>query len=59
VAGLTDFDGYVADHGIPREHYQGRVHTLDRPGHRRAGAAVEKVEREPPADGVVIEGDDL
>jgi hypothetical protein len=57
--GLADFDRYVEGHGIPEEdypaafalsiaqHVDGRVPTF------------EKVEREAPADGVVIEGDDL
>lgn len=47
------------EHGIPREHYPAAfalwiAEVTDGPVPR-----FEKVEREPPADGVVIEGDDL
>jgi hypothetical protein len=56
---LADFDRYIEEHGIPEadhpaafalwiaQHMGGRVPRF------------EKVEREQPADGVVIEGDDL
>ena len=56
---MTDFDRYVAEHNIPEEDYPRGVRALDRRDHGRAGARFEKVEREEPADGVVIEGDDL
>jgi hypothetical protein len=55
----ADFDRYVAEHNIPEE---------ERPAAfalwlaERTGGPVrrfERVEREEPADGVVIEGDDL
>jgi hypothetical protein len=55
---LADFDGYVEEHGIPEEYSAAFAIWLA----ERTGGPVprfEKVEREPPADGVVIEGDDL
>jgi hypothetical protein len=56
---LADFDRYVAEHGIPEEYYPAAfalwiVEVTGGPVPR-----FEKVERDPPADGVVIEGDDL
>jgi hypothetical protein len=54
---LTDFGQYVEEHGIAEE---------DRPaafalwiGEVTGVPRIEKVERKPPADGIVIEGDDL
>lgn len=59
MAGLDDFDHYVEEHGHPPRALPGRVRTLDRREDGRPGAAVEKVEREEPADGFVIKGDHL
>jgi hypothetical protein len=56
---LDEFDRYVAEHGIPREHYPAAFALWMA---EQTGGPVprfEKVERELPADGVVIEGDDL
>jgi hypothetical protein len=56
---LTDFDRYVEEHGIPEQDYPAAFALLIA---ERTGGPVprfEKVEREAPADGVVIEGDDL
>jgi hypothetical protein len=46
--------GTASPRGLP-----GGVRSLDRGEDRRAGATVREIEREEPADGVVIEGDDL
>ena len=56
---LGDFDGYVEEHGIPEEDYPAAFALWI--AERTGGPVphVEKVEREPPEDGVVIEGDDL
>ena len=56
---LTDFDRYVDEHGIPAEDYPAGFALWIA---ERTGGPVprsEKVEREEPADGVVIEGDEL
>jgi hypothetical protein len=56
---LADFDRYVEEHGIPKEDWPAAFALWIA---EVSGAPVprfEKVEREPPADGVVIEGDDL
>ena len=55
---LTDFDRYVEEHGIPEE-IPGRVRSLDCRADGWPVPRFEKVEREAPADGIVIEGDDL
>ena len=60
MLGLDDFDRYIAEHDIPPE----RTTRPRSPSGslRRQGGPVprfEKVERELPADGIVIEGDDL
>jgi hypothetical protein len=55
---LADFDRYVDQHGIPEEDYPAAFALWIA---ERTGGPVprfEKVERTPPADGVVIEGDD-
>jgi hypothetical protein len=56
---LADFDRYVEEHGIPREDYPAAfAHWIA----EVTGGPVprfDKVEREAPADGIVIEGDDL
>jgi hypothetical protein len=54
-----DFDRYLAEHAIPKENHPAAfaiwiAKVTDGPVPR-----FEKVEREEPADGVVIEGDDL
>jgi hypothetical protein len=56
---LADFDPCIEEHGIPEE--TGRRHSRSGSPRSRAGLCprFEKVEREEPADGVVIEGDDL
>jgi hypothetical protein len=56
---LADFDRYIAEHGIPEEDYPAAFALWI--AERTSGPAprFEKVEREEPADGVVIEGDDL
>ena len=53
------FVRYVEEHGIPEEDYPAEFALWIA---ERTGGPVprfEKVEREPPANGVVIEGDDL
>jgi hypothetical protein len=55
---LADFDRYVEEHGIPEEDYPAATALWIA---EKTGGPVprfEKVEREKPADGVVIEGDD-
>jgi hypothetical protein len=59
VPGLSDFDRYVRERGIPEEDYPEAfalwiAETTGGPVPR-----FEKVEREPPADGIVVEGDEL
>jgi hypothetical protein len=59
VVSFADFDRYVAEHGISSEHYPAAFTLWIA---EKTGGPVprfEKVEREEPADGVVIEGDDL
>jgi hypothetical protein len=59
VVDLSDFDRYVAEHGIPQNDWPAAF-ALWIP--EVTGGRVprfEKVEREESADGVVIEGDDL
>jgi hypothetical protein len=56
---LAEFDRYVEEHGIPVEEYPAAfarwiAETTGGPVPR-----FERVEREEPPDGVVIEGDDL
>jgi hypothetical protein len=56
---MADFDRYVREHGIPEEHYPAAfalwmAETTGGPVPR-----FEKAEREAPADGKLIEGDDL
>jgi hypothetical protein len=56
---LADFDRYIAEHGIPQRHYPAAFALWIA---EQTGGPVpryEKVEREPTADGVVIEGDAL
>jgi hypothetical protein len=59
VASSADFDFYVAEHGIPKEDWPAAFALWI--AKRRGGPVprFEKFEREEPADGVVIEGDDL
>jgi hypothetical protein len=59
VVSLANFDRYVEEHGIPEEGYPAAFAQWIA---QHIGGPVprfEKVEQEPPADGVVIEGDDL
>jgi hypothetical protein len=56
---LDDFDRYVAEHGIPEEHYAAAFALWLAEITGGPVPRFEKVEREEPADGVVIEGDDL
>jgi hypothetical protein len=58
-SGLEDFDRYATEHNIPKEDWPAAfalwlAETTGGPVPR-----FEKVEREEPADGVVIEGHDL
>jgi hypothetical protein len=59
MVSLADLDGYVTEHGIPEEHYPAAfaLWLAETTGGRVP--RFEKVEREAPADGVVIDGDDL
>jgi hypothetical protein len=56
---LANFDRYIEEHGIPEEHYPAAFAQWI--AERTSGPVprFEKVEREEPADGVVIKGDDL
>jgi hypothetical protein len=58
-SGRDDFDRYVAEHGIPREHYPAAFALWIAEVTGGPVPRFEKIVREPPADGVVIEGDDL
>ena len=57
MTGLEDFDLYVAEHGMRREHYTAAFALWIAETTGGTVPQFEKVEREPPADGVVIEGD--
>jgi hypothetical protein len=59
MPGLNDFDRYVDEHGIPSEHYPAAFALWIAEVTGGPVPKFEKVEREPPADGVAIEGDDL
>jgi hypothetical protein len=56
---LTGFDRYVEEHGIPEEHYPAAFALWISQHMGGRVPRFEKVEREMPADGVVIEGDYL
>jgi hypothetical protein len=56
---VADFDRYVEEHGIPEEDYPAAFALWIAEITGGPVPRFEKVEREPPADGVVIEGDDL
>jgi hypothetical protein len=56
---LADFDRYVAEHGIPEEDYSAAFALWIAEATGGPVPRFEKVEREAPADGVVIEGDDI
>jgi hypothetical protein len=58
VSGLEDFDRYVEEHGIPEEHYPAAFALWIAEVTGGPVPRFEKVEREEPADGVVIEGDE-
>jgi hypothetical protein len=53
---LADFDRYVEEHGIPEDDYPAAFALWIA---EKTGGPVPRFERGPPADGVVIEGDDL
>jgi hypothetical protein len=56
---LADFDRYVEEHGILEEHYPAAFALwIDQHTNGRV-PRFEKVEREPTADGVVSEGEDV
>jgi hypothetical protein len=59
MRGFADFDRYVAEHGIPPEDHPAAFALWYAEVTGEPVPRFEKVEREPPADGVVIEGDDL
>jgi hypothetical protein len=59
MPGLDEFDRYIAEHGYPREHYPTAFALWIAEVSCGPVPSFEKVEREPPVDGVVIEGDDL
>ena len=56
MPGLDDFDRYVAEYGIPKEDYPAAFALWIA---QRIGGRLPRVERRPPADGVVIVGDNL
>ena len=56
---LADFDRYVEEHGIPEEDWPAAFALWIAEVTGGPVPRFEKVEREAPADGVVIEGDDL
>jgi hypothetical protein len=59
MPGLDDFDRHVGEHGIPSEHYPAAFALWLAEVTGGPVPRFERVEREEPADGVVIEGDDL
>jgi hypothetical protein len=56
---LADFDRYIEEHGILEEDYPAAFALWIAEVTGGPVPRFEKVEREAPADGVVIEGDDL
>ena len=56
---LADFDRYVEEHGIPEKDYPAAFALWIAEVTGGPVPRFEKVEREQPADWVVIEGDDL
>jgi hypothetical protein len=56
---LADFDRYIDEHGIPEEDYPAAFALWIAQHTNGRVPRFEKVEREPRADGVVIEGDFL
>ena len=54
---LAEFDRYIEEHGIPEEDWPAAFWIAEVTG--GPVPRFEKVEREVPADGVVIEGDDV
>ena len=56
---LTDFDRYVEEQGIPEEDWPAAFALWIAEVTGGPVPSFEKVEREEPADGVVVEGDDL
>ena len=57
VPAFEDFDRYIAEHGIPREHYPAAFALWIAEVTGGPVPRFEKVERVEPAGGVVIEGD--
>ena len=56
---MPGVDRYVDEHGIPEENYPAAFALWIAEATGGSVPRFEKVEREEPADGVVIEGDDL
>jgi hypothetical protein len=56
---LADFDRYIEEHGILEEDYPAAFALWIAEVTGGPVPRFEKVERDAPADGVVIEGDDL
>jgi hypothetical protein len=56
---LADLDRYVEEHGIPEEEWPAAFALWLAEVTGGPVPRFEKVERDAPADGVVIEGDDL
>jgi hypothetical protein len=59
MPGLEDFDRYVDQHRIPEENWPAAFALWLAEVTGGPGPRFEKVQLEEPADGVVIEGDDL
>jgi hypothetical protein len=59
VASFADFDRYCEENGIPEEDYPAAFALWIAEVTGGPVPRFEKVEGEAPADGVVIEGDDL
>ena len=59
MSGWSDFDRYVEEHRIPEEDFPAALALWIAEQANGVVPRFEKVEREPPADGVVIEGDEL
>jgi hypothetical protein len=58
MPGLEEFDRYVEEHGIPKEDWPAAFAVWIAEVTGGPVPMYEKVERETPVDGAVIEGDD-